>query len=275
MDEQIKILFVDDEKNVLRSLERLFLDDDYEILTAASGTEGIDLLIKEGNVQIIISDYRMPEMNGVDFLKKVYENWPNTVRMVLSGYADASAIVGAINEGQIYKFMPKPWNDEELKVAITNAIDRYFMKQKNIELTNELEQKNIELQNMNNNLEKIIEKKTYDLRMHNKILSRSQTILNSLPIGVIGIDSEGSIVQFNSKATELMNKEKSNVLATDRQSSLSKEINDLIEKTIDKSAISSLIKINGNELMVKVTHMKDQDKQEGVIITLNDTGIDD
>src|SRR6266536_904479 len=109
MDEQIRILFVDDEKNVLRSLERTFLDEDYEILTATTGAEGLAVLQNNSPVQVVISDYRMPEMNGVDFLRKVCNQWPETVRIVPSGYADTASIVSAINEGQIYKFIPKPW----------------------------------------------------------------------------------------------------------------------------------------------------------------------
>ena len=197
MDELIKILCVDDEENVLRSLKRLFRRMNYEIFTAVSGDEGLELLKKEDPVQVVISDYRMPEMNGVDFLKEVCEHWPDTVRIVLSGYADIPAIVGAINEGEIYKFMAKPWNDDELKVAISNALDRYFMQQKNVRLARELEAKNKELQDINDNLEKLVEEKTADLTMNNRMLTCSQNILDSLPVGVVGIDPEGLIVQCN------------------------------------------------------------------------------
>ena len=93
----VRILCVEDERNVLRSLERIFLDDEYEIVTAGSGSEGLEIL-KESNdsFQVVVSDYRMPVMNGVEFLKQVFELWPDTVRIVLSGYADAGAMVAAI-----------------------------------------------------------------------------------------------------------------------------------------------------------------------------------
>src|SRR5208282_108119 len=93
MSEQIRILFVDDERNVLRSLERTFLDEDYEILTASSGAEGLSVLKSVSQVQVVISDYRMPEMTGVEFLREVCKGWPDTVRIVLSGYADTASIV--------------------------------------------------------------------------------------------------------------------------------------------------------------------------------------
>ena len=99
MSDKTRILCVDDERNVLRALERLFLDDDYEILTASSGEEGLELLNAAPQVQVVISDFRMPGMNGVDFLKQVFETHPDTIRIVLSGYADTAAVVAAINEG--------------------------------------------------------------------------------------------------------------------------------------------------------------------------------
>ena len=117
MGEPTRILCVDDEQNVLRSLTRLFLDDPYEILTAASGAEGLLILDQTGTVPVVISDYRMPGMNGVEFLSEVRKWWPETVRIVLSGYADTGAIVSAINEGQIYRFVAKPWNEDELQVT--------------------------------------------------------------------------------------------------------------------------------------------------------------
>jgi two-component system NtrC family sensor kinase len=140
MSEEIKILCVDDEQNVLNALKRLFIDNDYSIFTAVSGQEGLNILEQE-HAQIIISDYRMPGMNGVEFLKEVCNLRPDTVRIVLSGYADAAAIVSAINEGQIYKFVPKPWNDDELRVTVANAIERYFLYKKNKELGAELQKK--------------------------------------------------------------------------------------------------------------------------------------
>ena len=128
MTENVTILCVDDEANVLKSLKRLFLDEDYEILTAESGSEGLVLLEqRQQPVQVVISDYRMPEMDGVAFFKEVHDRWPDTVRIVLSGYADTAAVVAAINEGQVYRFIPKPWNDDELKVTIAKAVDLYFL----------------------------------------------------------------------------------------------------------------------------------------------------
>ena len=145
MDEEIKILCVDDEKNVLKSLRRLFMDHDYEILTARSGKEGLEILEEQRDIQLIISDYRMPEMDGVEFLRRAYEYSPETIRIVLSGYADTASVVAAINEGQIYKFIPKPWNDDELKLTIEKALEVFFLKRKNEHLAEKLIAINMEL----------------------------------------------------------------------------------------------------------------------------------
>jgi two-component system NtrC family sensor kinase len=126
MDGTVRILFVDDEKNVLRSLERVFMDDEYEILTASSGVEGLSVLRREPSIRLVVSDFRMPGMNGVEFLKEVYKCWPKTVRMVLSGQADTSSIATAMKEGHIHKFITKPWDEDELKGAISDALEKFF-----------------------------------------------------------------------------------------------------------------------------------------------------
>ena len=270
MSEPIKILCVDDEENVLRSLKRLFRNPEHKILTAASGEDGLKLLKEEAPIQLVISDYRMPEMNGVDFLKDVCEQWPETVRMVLSGYADIPAIVGAINEGQIYKFMAKPWNDDELKVAVSNALDLYFMKQKNIQLTKELESKNRELEDINENLEKIVDEKTADLIMNNRILTCSQNILDSLPVGVVGIDTEGLIVQCNKKGLEILNIEEGSIVGMDRKASFSEEVNGFIEKVIEKGKCAGHVPAHGSDKNVIGVNMVYSNGQEGIILTFNE-----
>ena len=196
------VLCVDDERNVLRSLERLCLEEPYTVLTADSSAAGLAILEKQF-CPVVISDYRMPDMSGVAFLREVRKRWPDTVRIVLSGYADVASIVSAINEGEIYKFIPKPWNDDELKVAIANALDKYRLQQENKRLTAELVAKNAELEQLTRNQEKIIEEKTADLLIQNRSLQLAQTILNMLPLAVIGIDNEGMIVHLNRFASAM------------------------------------------------------------------------
>lgn len=195
--EQIKILCVDDERNVLRALERIFLDDDYEIVLAGSADEGLKIMEESGPFQVVISDYRMPVMNGVEFLKEVYSRWPDSVRIVLSGYADAGSIVAAINEGHIYKFIPKPWNDDELRVTIQNCLERFFLQKRNRELLEELAK-------TNQKLEEKVQRRTEQLEMRNRALEFSQSLLGNLPVGVAGIDVNGMIVYCNDVAIKLL-----------------------------------------------------------------------
>jgi len=158
--EEIRILFVDDEPNILSAMKRVFHYENYTILTALSGMEGLDILERE-HIHLVVSDYRMPSMNGVEFLAEVCKRWPHTVRIVLSGYADTSAIIGAINKGQIYKFIPKPWNDEELKVTIATSIKLYLLLKEKEELIDKLRTKNEELLNANQDLKRRLEEKVH------------------------------------------------------------------------------------------------------------------
>lgn len=114
------LLLLDDEENVLRSLVRLFRRDGYHVLTANSVREAFDLLASNP-VQVIVSDQRMPDMSGTEFLARVRDLYPDTMRMVLSGYTDLATITEAINRGAIYRFLTKPWNDEELREHIQAA----------------------------------------------------------------------------------------------------------------------------------------------------------
>jgi diguanylate cyclase (GGDEF)-like protein len=114
------LLLLDDESNVLRSLVRLFRRDGYRLLTAGSVREAFDLLANNA-VQVILSDQRMPDMNGTEFLERVRDLYPDTMRMVLSGYTDLATITDAINRGAIYRFLTKPWNDDELREHIRDA----------------------------------------------------------------------------------------------------------------------------------------------------------
>ena len=266
--EKIRILCVDDEVNVLRSLQRLFLDEDYDILTANSADEGLSILKGEGLIQLVISDYRMPGMNGVDFLKEVYRSWPDTIRIVLSGYADTSAVVSAINEGQIYKFIPKPWNDDELKVTVTNAIERYMLYKENLQLNEKLKKSNEELAILNRNLEELIDETVPELIFQNTVLTFTKTVLDALPVGVLGLDSEGRIVLCNAYCSTLI-PGALEMIGLPRQEALPEDMNALIERVIEKTAGAGCVNINNRPVTVKGIRMKHSDGQEGISLVLD------
>jgi CheY-like chemotaxis protein len=118
------LLLVDDEENILRAMTRVLRGDGYRILTAASAHDGLEML-RQHEVQVIISDQRMPEVCGTEFLSKVKKMYPDTVRIVLSGYSDAAAVTDAINRGTIYKFLTKPWNDEDIRLQVRGAFNAH------------------------------------------------------------------------------------------------------------------------------------------------------
>jgi response regulator RpfG family c-di-GMP phosphodiesterase len=116
------LLLLDDEENILRALTRLLRRDGYRILTAKTPKEAFVLLAAH-DVQVIVSDQRMPDMTGTEFFSSVKEMYPRTVRLILSGYTDLKSVTDAINRGSIYKFLTKPWDDELLRGEIAQAFE--------------------------------------------------------------------------------------------------------------------------------------------------------
>ncbi len=138
------ILLVDDEENILRALERLLRCDGYSILTATGGKAGLQQL-QQHTVGVIVSDQRMPGMTGVEFLSKVKDLYPQTVRIVLSGYTELKSVTDAINKGAIYKFLTKPWEDELLRTNIQEAFAHFELTHENERLARELQKANAKL----------------------------------------------------------------------------------------------------------------------------------
>jgi DNA-binding NtrC family response regulator len=125
-----RILLVDDEPHIISSLKRVLLEESYEILSASNAEEGLKLL--EGTrVKVVISDERMPGMDGAEFLSIVRNSHPETVRIMLTGYASLEAAMKAVNGGEIYRFFMKPWDDLELILAIRTAVERYDLEEEN------------------------------------------------------------------------------------------------------------------------------------------------
>lgn len=124
------LLIIDDEPNITRALSRLFRDSGYQIFTATSGQEGLNLLANN-DIQVIISDHCMPHMSGSEFLTEVKRIYPDTVRLILSGYADFDIIKDAINDGLIYKFVTKPWDDSTFRQQVHEAFQTYALQNKN------------------------------------------------------------------------------------------------------------------------------------------------
>src|SRR5690606_6580114 len=132
MEKKISVLYVDDEENNLISFRATFRLK-YKVYTALSGTEAVRL-VKENRIDVIITDQRMPKMTGVEFLEEIIKINPEPMRILLTGYADLSAVVDAVNKGKIFHYLSKPWNEEELDETIQRAYQAYA-EQKNIKET--------------------------------------------------------------------------------------------------------------------------------------------
>lgn len=196
------LLLVDDEENITAALVRLLRQDGYRILRANGGAEGLAQLALN-KVGVIISDQRMPGMTGVEFLGKVREMYPDTVRIVLSGYTELNSVTDAINRGSVYKFFTKPWDDDLLRANVEEAFQRYEMKMENARLARELQQANQELQDINRQLEQRVIEKTQEVLRNLQVLKVSQAVLEDMPVAVLGIGDDGIIAIANRSAHRL------------------------------------------------------------------------
>lgn len=156
------ILCVDDEPNVLAALRRLLRQEDYAVFCATSAAAGLQVLERE-QVDIVISDMRMPEVNGTEFLEQVRSRWPGTVRLLLTGYADVHSIVGAINRGEIYRYITKPWDERDILLLIRHALDRVALQRDKERLEAVTRDQNEALRELNATLEQRVEQRTAEL----------------------------------------------------------------------------------------------------------------
>lgn len=127
IDTKIKVLYVDDEENNLLSFKATFRMK-YQIFTAISAQDAILILKENPQISVIITDQRMPEMTGVEFLESILDTYPDPVRLLLTGYADINAVIDAVNKGKIFHYLSKPWKEEELSETIDKAHELYLDK---------------------------------------------------------------------------------------------------------------------------------------------------
>lgn len=161
------LLCVDDEPSILSSLRRLFRTSGYRVLTAESGAAGVAVLETE-TVDVVISDMRMPEMNGAQFLAKVRERWPDTLRLLLTGYSEIQSIQDAINCGEIYRYITKPWDDGDMLLVVRHALERRRLEQEKQRLEALTARQNAELQALNQSLEAKVEARTKLLKVEHE-----------------------------------------------------------------------------------------------------------
>ena len=156
------ILFVDDEENILTSLRRLMRKHPIACLFASSAQEGLDLLEKQA-IDVIISDMRMPNMDGAEFLAKCKKKWPSTIRILLTGHSDMTATIKALNKGGIYRYLNKPWDDDEIVDTIMHGLQITRLEKEKIELQQLTLQQNAQLSKFNEELELRVTARTQEI----------------------------------------------------------------------------------------------------------------
>ncbi|AFD05854.1 response regulator [Solitalea canadensis] len=142
--EQINVLYIDDELHNLTAFKASFRRL-YNVFTADSAEEGRKIL-EQNEIHVLITDQRMPQITGIEFLASIIDTFPDPIRMLLTGYADISAVIDAINKGQVYRYISKPWDEEELRHNIETAFEVYTLRKMNRQLTEDLEQANDQLE---------------------------------------------------------------------------------------------------------------------------------
>ena len=171
MDEQLpttlshkpKVLLVDDEESILNSLRRLLRGQPYDVLLATSGAQALEIMAQQP-IDLVMSDARMPNMDGATLLAQVYQLYPQTTRIMLTGYADPAAIIKAINEGQIHRYISKPWHDEELLLTLRQSLAYQHSERERLRLVQETDEQNEQLKRLNATLEKHVAARTAELQ---------------------------------------------------------------------------------------------------------------
>lgn len=185
-----KVLIVDDEANVAKSIRRLLEARDFDVLVAEDGRSALELLRTESDVGVIVSDQRMPRMTGSELFSQLSVERPEPKRILLTGYTDLESIREAINKGNVFRFLLKPWDDEELIRCVEEGEHYYLVQTENRRLREELER-------TNQNLENLVQTKTRVLNMNIRSLERYEKIVEQVPVGIACISEDGMVVLAN------------------------------------------------------------------------------
>jgi len=270
-DNQHTILCVDDEKNILHSIKRLLRKESLKLLIASSGAEGLKIL-EENDVHLVLSDQRMPQMSGTEFLAEVKEKYPDVIRIILTGYTEVDSITESINKGNIYKFFLKPWNDQNLKLEIGKALEQYDLIQVNKRLHEKVLEQNEELKKINENLEGLIQERTKDLEIQNQALELSRAILEDLPVPVIGVSVEGMIVLINRQAQSLSNNGKSVEIGKKLSDYFSNKMEEKINEAMmcGTSLILNKYRLSGTSYDIDLIPLSEKFSGKGVVLSLRE-----
>lgn len=191
MNTKYDVLYVDDEQDNLDVFESTFWRD-YNLHLATSSREAFSIL-KKHKIHLIVTDQRMPEMTGVELLEEVVEKYPDTERMILTGFSDSESIVDSINKGKVFQFVAKPWRKENLKQSLNTALESYRLKEENQLMMQKLQLSNKKLEDFNRNLEINVAERTKEVSEKNEKLNQSFSELQALQTQLVQSEKLASL----------------------------------------------------------------------------------
>lgn len=181
------VLFVDDEPNILRAIKRALFTMNINLLLADGGAKALELMEKQP-VHVVISDMKMPQMSGAELLEQVAKNYPETFRVVLTGYADIESTIKAVNQGKIHRYLQKPWNNQELISVIDEGLERVKLKEENTRLQKLTRLQNKKLKDINTSLESVVQKRTRQIKFALNKIEKHNQAMEQVLFNVISIN---------------------------------------------------------------------------------------
>ena len=181
------VLFVDDEPNILRAIKRALFTMDITLLLADSGAKALELM-SNNDVHVVISDMKMPQMSGAELLEQVAINYPETFRVVLTGYADIESTIKAVNQGKIHRYLQKPWDNQELIAVVEEGLERVKLKAENLRLQKLTRLQNRKLRDVNASLEQVVQKRTRQIKAALHKIEKHNIAMEQVLFNVISIN---------------------------------------------------------------------------------------
>lgn len=255
------LLLIDDEKNILHSLKRLFRKEPFRVITASSGAEALEMMEQE-DVAVILSDQRMPEMTGSELLNRIKQTHPNTVRLVMSGYTELESITSAINDGAVFKFLVKPWDDRKLVEQIHEAFSIHEFKVAKERQRESLRQTNLTLGHE-------VKARREESNAYQQGMMLAQSILEYIPAAVMGLDDAGTVVTANGRARELL--AANGLVGLPMEQVLPRELQDTVRKMNsgdmqDYHGTSLALTLDGLTVKFNVSRFKGPGGATGVVV---------
>lgn len=255
------LLLVDDDPSILSSLKRVFRGEGYRVLTANSGLEGLEHMAQTP-VDVVLSDQRMPHMTGVEFLRRAKSLYPHTVRLVLSGYTEIQSITDAVNEGAIYRFLTKPWEDEQLRHHVREAFAHKGLSDENERLSQQVQDANRELASVNQKLAHVLKAQSEQMGLEAARASVTRHMLDQLPVPALGVDGHGVVVMCNTEAFRVLG---------GRSPVLGDPIQEVLGPTDGSPALAGGLVLNGHHYRVKERPLNNGAQEGRLYVLLEST----